>query len=87
MAERRVIATRKDEFGYITHVRFDTADAPGLLPVPEVILDLELGDHSYYVELPDQRAEVRNVHAAGGTYLRADWDPRPHNNLLDLPDC
>ena len=87
MTKRRIIATRKDEFGYITHVRFDSAEASALLAVPEVILDLELGDHSYFVELPDQRAVVRHARDAGGTYLRADWEPDDRNNLLDLPDC
>jgi hypothetical protein len=86
MTVRRVTATRKTATGYITH--FGCDDQPGvLLTAADVILDIEVGQYTYVVSWPNQRATVIHAVDAGGGYLRADRDESPRNNLLDLPDC
>ncbi|MCU1489042.1 MAG: hypothetical protein JWM85_447 [Acidimicrobiaceae bacterium] len=51
----------------------------------DAILDLELGQYSYYVQWPDRTTQVTTAEDSGGVYLRTDTDSTPHNDLLDLP--
>ena len=86
MADRRVTHTRKDKDGDITHL-----GKPGELWSPrfkaDVIRDIESKLHSYYVQWPEKRTEIRVVNGPTGKYLRTDRDTTTKNNLDDLPDC
>jgi hypothetical protein len=81
---RRVTVAGRDRHGYITHL-----ENPGEPWSPrscsDVILDLELGQYSYFVQWPDRKTEVRDVEDSGGKYLRTDRDSSARNDLLDLP--
>lgn len=86
MADRRVTRTRKDKDGDITALC-----NPGEYWSPrtkaDVIRDIEGRLHTYYVQWPEQRTEIRVVNGPTGKYLRTDRDNTTKNNLDDLPDC
>lgn len=85
MADRRVTYSRKNRDGNITAI-----GTPGQYWSPrtkaDVISDIELRIHTYYVQWPEKRTEIRVVNGATGKYLRTDRDNTTHNNLDDLPD-
>ena len=86
MADRRVTHTRKDKDGDITAL-----GNPGELWSPrlkvDAIRDIESKLHTYYVQWPEKRTEIRVVNGPTGKYLRTDRDNTTRNNLDDLPDC
>ena len=85
MNARRVTATVKNRQGYVTHLC--NPDEPwSPRPATDAILDLELGQYSYFVAWPDRRTQILGLDDAGGTYLSTDRDGTRRNNLLDLPD-
>ena len=53
----------------------------------DAINDVEAKTHTYYVQWPEKRTEIRVVMGATGKYLRTDRDRTTKNNLDDLPDC
>ncbi|MDW4572663.1 DUF3892 domain-containing protein [Microbacterium sp. M3] len=85
MANRRVTHTRKNRDGDITAI-----GNPGQFWSPrakaDAIRDIETRMHTYYVQWPEQRTEIRVVNGATGKYLRTDRDNTTRNNLDDLPD-
>lgn len=86
MADRRVTHTRKDKDGDITALC-----KPGEFWSPrsnaDAIRDIEGNAHTYYVQWPEKRTEIRVVNGPTGKYLRTDRDNTTKNNLDDLPDC
>jgi hypothetical protein len=84
MTARRVTIAGRDRHGYITRL-----ENPGEPWSPrsstDVMLDLELGQFSYYVQWPERKTEIRGAEDSGGKYLRTDRDASPRNDLLDLP--
>lgn len=85
MADRRVTHSRKNRDGDITAI-----GTPGQYWSPrakaDAISDIELRIHTYYVQWPEKRTEIRVVDGATGKYLRTDRDNTTRNNLDDLPD-
>jgi len=86
MADRRVTHTRKDKDGDITALC-----KPGEFWSPrskaDAIRDIEGNIHTYHVQWPEKRTEIRVVNGPTGKYLRTDRDNTTKNNLDDLPDC
>ena len=86
MADRAVRQSRKDENGDILALcnagEFWSPRSKG-----DVINDIELQLHTYYVPWVSGRTEIRVVNGAHGKYLRTDRDQTQRNNLDDLPDC
>ena len=85
MADRRITHSRKDRYGNITAI-----GQPGQYWSPrsaaDAIRDIEFGQHTYFVQWPEKRTEIRVVSGANGKYLRTDRDATTRNNLDDLPD-
>ncbi|MGP6178561.1 DUF3892 domain-containing protein [Microbacterium sp. A196] len=85
MADRRITHSRKDRNGDITAV-----GQPGQIWSPrlraDAIRDIESRMHTYFVQWPEKRTEIRVVQGATGKYLRTDRDATTRNNLDDLPD-
>ncbi|MEV7608514.1 DUF3892 domain-containing protein [Microbacterium sp. NPDC089320] len=85
MAERRVTHSRKNRDGDITAIgtpiQYWSPRAKA-----DAISDIELRIHTYYVQWPEKRTEIRVVSGATGKYLRTDRDNTTRNNLDDLPD-
>jgi len=84
MSHRRVRAITMNEFGYVAAL-FNDEEAWSPQHVEDVILDLELGSHDYYVQWPEKNTDVFDAEDSGGRYLRTDRNPGPHNDLTDLP--
>ncbi|GAA2964632.1 hypothetical protein GCM10010459_21230 [Microbacterium schleiferi] len=84
-ARQRVTHSGKDRNGDITSI-----GTPGQYWSPRAktgaISDIELGIHTYHVQWPEKRTEIRVVNGANGKYLRTDRDNTTRNNLADLPD-
>jgi hypothetical protein len=81
---RRVTIAGRDRHGYITHL-VNPGEAWSPRSCSDVMLDLELGQFSYYVQWPERKTEVRGAEDVGGKYLRTDRDASARNDLLDLP--
>lgn len=85
MADRRVTHSRKNRDGDITAI-----GNPGQFWSPrakaDAISDIESRVHTYFVQWPEKRTEIRVVSGATGKYLRTDRDNTTRNNLDDLPD-
>lgn len=85
MADRRVTHSGKNRDGDITAI-----GQPGQYWSPrasaDAIRDIETGAHTYHVQWPEKRTEIRVVQGAKGKYLRTDRDNTTRNNLDDLPD-
>lgn len=86
MADRAVRQTRKNRDGDITAL-CNPNDWWSPRGKSDVISDIELGHHTYYVPWVDGRTEIRVVNGFQGKYLRTDRDNTSRNNLADLPDC
>jgi hypothetical protein len=86
MADREVTQTRKDKNNVITALCNPNA---GWSPrsKTDAINDIESKTHTYHVQWPEKRTEIRVVNDSDGKYLRTDRDSTTKNNLLDLPDC
>jgi len=87
MASRDVRKTGKDSEGDITSL---CNDGEWWSPRSKVgaIDDIESRTHTYYVQWPEKRTEIRVVNdRTKGKYLRTDRDSTTKNNLDDLPDC
>lgn len=84
--ERQVTNTRKDKDGDILALCGPGSWSPR--EKPYAIADIESGVHTYFVQWPEKRTEVRVVDdSVRGKYLRTDRDDTPRNNLDDLPNC
>lgn len=85
MADRRITHSRKDRYGNITAI-----GQPGQYwsprPAGDAIRDIETRVHTYFVQWPEKRTEIRVVQGTTGKYLRTDRDATTRNNLDDLPD-
>ncbi|MGN7858944.1 DUF3892 domain-containing protein [Microbacterium sp. 22303] len=85
MADRRVTHSRKNRDGDITAI-----GTPGQSWSPrakaDAVSDIELRLHTYYVQWPEKRTEIRVVNGTTGKYLRTDRDNTTRNNLDDPPD-
>jgi len=80
---RRVTATTRNAHGYVTQlINPDEPWSPR--SAGEAILDIELGQFSYFVSWPDRRTEVLTLEDAGGTYLCTHYGDPVRNGLLDL---
>jgi len=80
---RRVTATATNAHGYVTQlINPDEPWSPRA--AGEAILDIELGQFSYFVSWPDRRTQVLALDDAGGTYLFTKYGDADHNGLLDL---
>lgn len=86
MSDREVTRSRKDKDGDITALC-----NPGNWWSPrlkkDVISDINLKIHTYFVRLENQRVNIRVVQGQSGPYLRTDPDITSRNNLDDLLDC
>lgn len=88
MARRQVTKSRKDSDGDIIALCNPSEDwSPR--KKDDVINDIELNIHSYYVMIDDFKAvDIRVIDDPDkGKYLRTDPDKTSKNNLDDLPDC
>lgn len=85
MTDRRITHSRKDYAGNITAI-----GAPGQTWSPrgsaDAVRDIDSGVHTYYVQWPEKRTEIRVLSGASGKYLRTDRDASTRNNLDELPD-
>lgn len=85
MADRRVTHSGKDRNGNITSI-----GQPGQVwsprPSSNAIADIESRMHTYFVQWPEKRTEIRVVQGVNGRYLRTDRDATTRNNLDDLSD-
>jgi len=86
MADRRVTATGKDGDGDITKL-CNSSETWSPRKKADAIADIESGTHTYYVQWPEKRTDVRVVNGPKGKYLRTDRDATTRNNLDDLPNC
>jgi hypothetical protein len=86
MADRRVTHTGKDKDHDITKL-CNSAESWSPRMKKDAISDIEAKTHTYYVQWPEKRTEIRVVMGATGKYLRTDRDDTTKNNLDDLPDC
>ena len=83
MTTRRVTATATNAHGYVTQlINPDEPWSPRA--AGEAILDIELGQFSYFVSWPDRRTQVLALDDAGGTYLFTQHGDADHNGLLEL---
>jgi len=81
--KRLVTATVVTSHGYVSHlVNPDEEWSPR--SAGEAILDIELGQFSYFVSWPDRRTEVLALEDAGGTFLATHYGDAGRNGLLDL---
>lgn len=86
MAKRHVTASRKDENGDITHLCCKGKSwSPRTLI--DVISDIELDHHEYYVPWKKKETKIHVVNGPIGKYLRSNHDGVEENNLDNLPDC
>lgn len=85
MADRRITHSEKNYRGDITaigqHGQYWSPRSKA-----DAISDIELHLHTYYVQWPEKRTEIRVVNGVTGKYLRTDRDNTTRNNLDDLPD-
>jgi len=86
MADRRVTKTGKDRDGDITALCND-GQSWSPRSKRDSIADIENEQHTYHVQWPEKRTEIRVVQGPTGKYLRTDRDTTTRNNLDDLPDC
>ena len=76
--------TRKDQWGNIIALGGEF----GVVSHPDAIMSIERATDLYYVPLTGgARSVVQVARGPLGPYLRANWDGRGSNNLVDLPDC
>jgi hypothetical protein len=84
MSHRQVITVTIDAAGYVMAVHNDNEQwSPRC--TADVILDIELGSHDYYVAWPERHTDIRDASDHGGRYLRTDRHEDEHNDLVDLP--
>lgn len=86
MADRAVVASRKDWDGDITAL-CNPAEYWSPRLKRDAISDIEMGIHRYYVSWPEGHTWIRVVNGPTGKYLRTDRDNTSRNNLADLPGC
>ncbi len=86
MARRKVTKSRKDKLGNITHLckPFESWSPRSSW---DVISDIEVRLHSYFVMVDYQEVDITVVDGAYGKYLRTDQDKTKKNNLDELLDC
>ena len=88
--QRQVIATRKNLGGDIIAlcIRYQNWSP---IPKAEVIRDIKLGLHRYYVVwdngIRQFSTDIHVVSGPNGEYLRTDKDGTLNNNLDELPSC
>lgn len=85
MGDRAVFTTRKDSDGDILAVG-NSGASWSRRSKHDVIVDIELGMHTYHVPWPTGDTEIRVEFGSAGKYLRTDRDETSRNNLLDLPN-
>lgn len=86
MADRRVTQSRKDRNGDIAALcNPTTLWSPR--PKADVIGDIELGAHTYFVDEAGHRTNIHVVNGPTGKYLRSTADGSSKNNLDNLLDC
>ena len=84
MADRAVYRTAKDQFGNIVGLWGEF----GVVSHTDAISDIELGVERYFVPMDGGTVVPIAVNDGPyGKYLRANWDGRQRNNLVDLPDA
>lgn len=86
MADRRVIATRKNDEGDITAL-CKGGEYWSPRTKSDAISDIRSGAHTYFVQDSEGRSDIHVVNDPDGAYLRTDPDGRAGNNLDELPDC
>lgn len=87
MADRHVLATRKNDPGDITAL-CNRNESWSPRSKKDAILDIESKTHSYYVIISSRRVNIHVVNdPSKGKYLRTDPDKTTINNLDTLPDC
>jgi len=86
MASREVRRTGKDSEGDIRSL-CNAGELWSPRSKAGAIDDIESGRHTYYVQWPEKRTDIRVVNGPTGKYLRTDRDSTTKNNLDDLPDC
>lgn len=84
--ERHVTSVQTNAQGYITHVMNDD-ESWSPRSAADAILDIELGQCTYFMNGHAGKVQVVDAHEPHGLYLRADSDETAHNNLLDLPQA
>lgn len=82
--DREVTSISINSDGYVSRVWNDD----GLWPsqdAADVILDLEIGEHAYYVCWPEGPVQIIDATDSGGRYLAAIRSGSNRNALLSLP--
>lgn len=83
MADRAVYRTAKDHWGNIVGLWGEF----GVVSHVDAITQIEHGLENYYVPMTGGNDVPIGVNEGPyGKYLRANWDGRARNNLMDLPD-
>lgn len=81
---RKITAVTVDPRGYVSHLWNDSADwSP--CAVSDAVLDMDLGEHSYSVDMPDDPTQIVEADDAGGRYLTTSRHAGGHNYLLEMP--
>lgn len=86
MTDRAVTHTRKAPDGKIFAL-CNPSQAWSPRRVSDVIADIELGAHTYFVDANGSHTRIMVIHPRGRKYLRSAPDAVPGNNLIELPDC
>ncbi len=81
---RWVTSVTVDRHGHVSALRNDRGewDAQN---AEDVLTDIELGIHSYWVQWPDRATEVVTVSDSGGVHLATFHPGSTRNELSDLP--
>jgi hypothetical protein len=86
MSRRRVRSTGKGENQVITRL-CNSWETWSPREKADAIRDIEIGLHSYYVNVGGDEVDVHVVNMNGQKHLRTDPDGKGRNNLADLSDC
>ena len=83
-AKRVVTSVSINNAGYISRLWNDDGDWPPQ-DAFDALTDIELGEHTYWVEWPDEETEVVGIDDDGGRYLSTLRADSGSNALLELP--
>lgn len=86
MADRRIRCVTKNENGTLAAVGH-SGEWWSPKPVADVVSDIDLGLHTYYVEETGVRTRVQTKGTAPNKYIETTADRTDKNNLLNLGKC
>jgi hypothetical protein len=84
VVEREVRAVSVDHRGFVTRlINGDESWSPR--SAIDAILDLDLGQASYFIDWPEGRSPILDAEDSAGRFLTAHRDGGDVNDLLGLP--